>query len=268
MMHPISRCFDSFGVCARAAALAALVLGMINTAAADQLEDAAAALHRMDYATAIALWQPLAQQGNSRAEMGMGKLYDSGLGVPKDPAQATVWYQKAANQGDVEGECFVGERYVQGYGGLPHDVSQGLTLMEKAADHGNANCAEQIGELYRNGLFGAPKNPVQAVAWYRRGAEMGNTLAEGRLGADYQFGIGVQQDSAQAAYWYRKEVEQMRKDAEQGNVVAQLNLGESYETASSGLARDKTAALYWCGKAAQQKSPLKIFAEQCVALAK
>jgi len=268
MTHPISKRLDSFWVSARAAVLAVVILGVSNTAAADQLEDAAAALQRMDYATATALWQPLAQQGNSRADIGMGKIYDSGLGVPKDPAQATVWFQKAANQGDAEGECLLGGRYVQGYGGLRHDVSQGLALMEKAADHGNANCAQQIGELYRNGLFGAPKNLVRAAAWHRRGAEMGDTLAEGRLGTDYQFGIGVQQNSSQAAYWYRKEVEQMRKDAEQGNVAAQLNLGESYETASSGLPRDKAAALYWCGKAARQKSPIKTFAEQCVALAK
>jgi len=268
MTHPVSKRLESFWVSACAAALSVVILGVSNIAAADDLEDAAAALQRMDYATATALWQPLAQQGSSKAEIGMGKIYDGGFGVAKDPAQATVWFQKAADQGDAEGECLVGERYVQGYGGLSHDVSQGLALMEKAVDHGNANCAAQIGELYRNGLFGAPKNPERAAAWHRRAAEMGDTLAEGRLGIDYQFGIGVQQDSAQAAYWYRKEVEQLRKEAEQGSVSAQLTLGQSYEWASSGLPIDKAAALYWCGKAARQKSPIKGFAEQCVAAAK
>jgi TPR repeat protein len=242
MTHPVSKRIESFWVSACAAALSVVSLGVSNIAAADDLEDAAAALQRMDYATATALWQPLAQQGSSKAEIGMGKIYDGGFGVAKDPAQATVWFQKAADQG--------------------------LALMEKAVDHGNANCAAQIGELYRNGLFGAPKNSERAAAWHRRAAEMGDTLAEGRLGIDYQFGIGVQQDSAQAAYWYRKEVEQLRKEAEQGSVSAQLTLGQSYEWASSGLPIDKAAALYWCGKAARQKSPIKGFAEQCVESAK
>jgi TPR repeat protein len=137
--------------------------------------------------------------------------------------------------------------------------------MGKAANHGNANCADQIGELYRNGLFGAPKDPVQAAAWHRKAAEMGDAVAEGRLGMDYQLGVGVRQDSAQAAYWYRKAVEQTRKEADQGNVAAQLNLGESYEWGSLGLVRDKAAALYWCQKAAQQKSRIETLAEECVA---
>lgn len=240
-----------------------------TTATTDKrLKEATAAFVRMDYSTAAAIWRPLAEQGNPAAEVGMGKLYDSGSGVPKDPVQATAWFQRAADQSFAESECTLGLRYVEGFGVQLRDVSQGLALMKRAADQGNGSCAESIGELYRNGLFGVPKDPVQAAAWHRRGAEMGDTLAEGRLGIDYQFGIGVEQDSAQAAYWYRKEVEQMRKDAEQGDVVAQLNLGESYESASSGLPRDKAAALYWCGKAAQQTSRIKVFAEQCVALAK
>lgn len=264
MTYPTSRYLDGFRVSARVIGLVVLILGIANTAAADQLGDAATAFQTMDYATAVAFWRPLAERGNSKAEIGLGKLYDSGFGVPKDPAQATVWFLKAANQGDAEGECIVGERYVQGAGGLFRDISQGLALMRNAVGHGSAYCAGQIGELYRNGLFGVHKDPVEAAAWHRRGAEMGDTLTQGRLGADYEFGIGVLEDSEQAAYWYRKAVEQLRKEAEQGNVASQLNLGQTYEWGSWGLGRDKAAALYWCKRAAQQKSRVEDFAKQCV----
>jgi uncharacterized protein len=241
----------------------------LTTANTDKrLEEATAAFMRMDYSTAAEIWRPLAEQGNPAAEVGMGKLYDAGSGVPKDPVLAMAWYKKAADQGFAEGECTLGLGYVEGLGVQLRDISQGLALMKSAVDHGSGHCAESIGELYRGGLFGVPKDTVQAAAWHRRGAEMGDTLAEGRLGIDYQFGIGVEQNSAQAAYWYRREVEQMRRDAEQGDAVAQLNLGEAYVWASSGLPRDKAAALYWCGKAAQQTSRIKIFAEQCIVLAK
>jgi uncharacterized protein len=230
-----------------------------------ELKEARAAFDRTDYSTAAAIWQPLAEKGNPAAEVGMGKLYDFGWGVPKDRVQATAWYQKAANQGFAEGECTIGLGYVEGMGVQPHDISRGLALMKAAVDHGSGSCAESIGELFRVGLFGVPKDTVQATAWHRKGAEMGDALAESRLGIDYEFGIGIERNPALAAYWYGKEVEQTRKDAEQGDAVAQLRLGQAYAWASSGLPRDKAAALYWCGKAAQQPSRIKAFAEQCVA---
>ncbi|MBY8603345.1 tetratricopeptide repeat protein [Burkholderia arboris] len=265
MTHPVSQSLDGFARRMRAVALAVLILGSAGTALAGQLEDADRAFQRTDYATALALWRPLAEQGNARAEVGLGKLYDSGFGVPKDPAQATVWFQKAANQGDAEGECITGLGYVIRAGDQLQDVSRGVALMKKAVDHGNAGCANQIGELYRNGLFGVPKDHVEAVAWHRRGAEMGDALAEGRLGTDYELGIGVRQDSAQAAYWHGKFVEHVHKEADRGDAVAQLILGESYEWGGSGLVADNAAAMYWCKKAAQQKSRVADAAKQCVA---
>ncbi|MFM0030269.1 tetratricopeptide repeat protein [Paraburkholderia madseniana] len=109
-----------------------------TTATTDKrLKEATAALIRMDYSTAAATWRPLAEQGNPAAEVGMGKLYDSGLGVPKDPVQATAWFQRAADQDFAEGECALGLRYVEGLGVPLRDVSQGLALMKKAADQGN-----------------------------------------------------------------------------------------------------------------------------------
>jgi hypothetical protein len=167
-----------------------------TTAPTDKkLDDASAAFKRTEYAAAAEIWRPLAEQGNPAAEVGMGKLYDFGWGVPQDRVQATSWYQKAADQGFAEGECTIGLGYVEGGRVQPHDVSLGLALMKKAVDHGSGSCAESIGELYRVGLFGVSKDPVEAAAWHRRGAEMGDTLAEGRLGIDYQFGIGVERDS-------------------------------------------------------------------------
>ncbi|WP_081436654.1 tetratricopeptide repeat protein [Burkholderia lata] len=264
MTHLDLQSLGRFSRHTRSVVWTALILGVAGTAVADQVEDAARAFQRTDYATALALWRPLAEQGNSRAEIGLGKLYESGLAVPKDQAQANVWFQKAANQGDAEGECIVGLGYVMGTHGQPQDVSWGVALMKKAVDHGNAGCANQIGELYRNGLFGIPRDHVEAVAWHRRGAEMGDALAERRLGTDYELGIGVRQDSAQAAYWYGKSVAHTRKEADQGDATAQLIMGESYEWGGSGLARDKAAALYWCKKSAQQRSRVADAARQCV----
>jgi len=52
-----------------------------------------------DYATALKEWKPLAEQGDSSAQFGLGWMYDLGKGVLKDYKQAADWYRKAAEQG-------------------------------------------------------------------------------------------------------------------------------------------------------------------------
>ena len=57
------------------------------------------AVTRGDYAEAIVLWGPLAEQGNPAARAGLGVLYANGQGVAQDYAEAARWYQLAASQG-------------------------------------------------------------------------------------------------------------------------------------------------------------------------
>jgi TPR repeat protein len=67
---------------------------------AGPLEDAKSALQRSDYAAALQILRPLADQGNANAQFNLGVIYDRGQGVPQDYAQAVAWYRKAAEQGD------------------------------------------------------------------------------------------------------------------------------------------------------------------------
>jgi TPR repeat protein len=55
---------------------------------------------------------------------------------------------------------------------------------------------------------------------------LGYPLDEERLGSAYEFGQGVEQNPAEAKIWYLRAAEQNRKLAEQGDIVAQLALGE------------------------------------------
>jgi TPR repeat protein len=40
-----------------------------------------------------------AEQGNATAQFDLGMMYENGRGVPRDDAQAVVWFRKAAEQG-------------------------------------------------------------------------------------------------------------------------------------------------------------------------
>ncbi len=56
-----------------------LVLSFAAPVAAGQLEDANAAYNKGDYATALRLLRPLAEQGDAAAQTNLGFMYESGL---------------------------------------------------------------------------------------------------------------------------------------------------------------------------------------------
>ena len=57
-----------------------------------------------DFATAVREWEPLAKQGDIRAQFNLGKIYFKGLGVPQDYKTAVMWYRPAAEQGDARAQ--------------------------------------------------------------------------------------------------------------------------------------------------------------------
>jgi TPR repeat protein len=49
-------------------------------------------------------------------------MYAEGQGVAQDFAQAIIWYEKAAAQGDPDAQCILGEMYADGQGVTQDDV--------------------------------------------------------------------------------------------------------------------------------------------------
>ena len=92
-----------------------LVLSFVEPVTAGPLEDADAALKRRDYASALRLIRPLAEQGDANAQYNFGVFYDNGLGVPQDKVRAYMWFNLSAAQGR-EGGVF----YDNGLG-VPQD---------------------------------------------------------------------------------------------------------------------------------------------------
>ena len=124
-----------------------LALVLSEPVLAGPLEDANAAYGKEDYATALRLFRPLADQGGASAQFMLGFMYDNGEGVPKDYVQAAKWWRLAADQGDARAQFNLG---------LMYDVGQGV-----------------------------PKDYVQAVKWYRLAADRGYARAQFNLGFSY-----------------------------------------------------------------------------------
>jgi len=105
--------------------LAALLVGLalFGQACAGPLEQARTAYEQRDYATALRLFRPLADQGNAVAQNGLGIMYSNGDGVPRDASEAAKWYRLAAEQGNTVAQYSLAYLYVTGQG-VPEDYVQ------------------------------------------------------------------------------------------------------------------------------------------------
>src|SRR5262249_58715973 len=72
------------------------VLSFAASATAGPLEDADVAIKKRDYATAVRLVRPLAEQGDASAQYKLGVFYDNGLGVPQDHISSYMWLNMSA----------------------------------------------------------------------------------------------------------------------------------------------------------------------------
>ena len=84
----------------RSGLLALAIMALAVPAIAGPFEDGFAAADSGDYATAMRMWRPLADQGVADAQFNLGFMYANGEGVPQDDAEAVKWYRKAAEQGN------------------------------------------------------------------------------------------------------------------------------------------------------------------------
>jgi TPR repeat protein len=154
-----------------------LIGALLLVAGCDQssVHNAMAAYQKGDYATAISLFQPLAEGGNASAQVALGLMYDNGQGVARDYAEAVKWYRLAADQGSADAQA-------------------------------------ALGAMYDNG-HGVQQDDAEAVKWYRLAAHQADEFAQYNLGVLYKNGRGVPQDNKRAYLWFNIAAAKGQKDA-------------------------------------------------------
>jgi TPR repeat protein len=140
-----------------------LALAMPTCAIAGPYEDGDAAFHRKEYAIAMEFWQPLAEGGDARAQIGIAKMYLGGLGVPPDQELGLRWCKKAADQGEPNAQYALGSMYRDGHG-VEKDVILALALFRKAADQDLRWAQYNLGLMYFSGE-GIPPDYPEAYYW-------------------------------------------------------------------------------------------------------
>lgn len=164
------------------------------------------AYDRANYATALKVWLPLAEQGDPEAQTYVGDIYEKGLGTSPDYPIAADWYRRAAEQGYASAQVSLGQLYEKGLG-VPKDMMAALDLYREAS--GLDESFEIVPAAQLQALQGAVEQSERTAATRGRQAD---TLARDLLAA-------------------REELEQLRAEAERER--------EELERAGQDLAQQK-----------------------------
>src|SRR5262249_61796453 len=70
---------------------------------AGPFEDGIAAYGKGDYAAALLLLRPLADQGTARAQIILGVMYSRGQGVAQNYDEAMKWYRRGGDRSEGDG---------------------------------------------------------------------------------------------------------------------------------------------------------------------
>ncbi len=168
------------------------------------------------YLTAFELAKTAAATGDPQAHTLVGRLYQEGLGVPRDLIVAAQWYRRAAELGDTEGIFAFGVMLAEG-DGLQRNRAGAADLFEQAAARGHVLANYNLALLFLRG-DGKAESPQRGALHLRYAAERGVAQAQYDLATLYATGIGVTADAAEAAGW-------MERAADQGHVDALLEFG-------------------------------------------
>ena len=136
--------------------------------AAGSYDDAVSALSRGDYATAMRLFRPLAEQGDAKAQFTIGLMYVNGQGVQRNDAEALRWYRLAAERGDARAQFNLGIMYRNGQG-VPQDYVHAFMWLSLSAARGNQSA------INNQGIVAQQMTPAQLAEAQKRASEWSAT---------------------------------------------------------------------------------------------
>lgn len=193
---------------------------------------------------AVELLRPFAERGDTEAQFNIGLLHEFAL---KTPAEAALWYRRAAVGGHPEAENNLGALYFEGRG-VQRSLPEALRWYRASAEREHPPAQYNLGLMIGRGQGVDRADPVEMVRWMTRSAAAGYDRAQAQLGRLYLDGVGVEANPKTAVEWFRKS-------AEQGNAWGQFYYGFQLKR-GEGVPRDLQASAQWFERAAKQKHVL------------
>lgn len=205
------------------------------------------------YDNARKIWQALAERGNAEASFNLGVLYEDGLGVSQDLAQALLHYETAAIGGSFKAQYRLGLLYFVGKT-VPEDKTKAKRWLTEAAVGGDKDSIEMLKILsgvsnsQRDEAFlraetaHASGDYLQAANIWQRLADDNDIVSRTRLAWLYEKGLGVKRDLKHAAKLFRQS-------AIDGDADAQYALAVMLQT-GKGQVQDIKESKLWLQSAA------------------
>ena len=139
--------------------------------------------------------------GDATAQYELAKLIDPDFKASNDRAvEAFKWAMKSAQQGNADGENYVGCCYIGGHG-VSSNSEEGVKWQLKAMEHGSLKAKANMGLNYLQGR-GVAKDHVKAFEYTKEAAEAGLGFAQASLGRMYFAGKGTVTNMTEAVKWF------------------------------------------------------------------
>lgn len=217
---------------------------------------------------------------NTRVEASLllARIYLSGQGIKRDPAQAYTWWSKALDYGFEPAGTLLAQAHLSGIG-TQIDAKPALAFLEAAGQAGDVTALYMLGQLYHHQLprqpdgvpldlkragayYGAAAKaghldatlaaarmmdlgeglpapaPERAIVLYKDAALKGNADAQNALATFFYRGEVVPQNLATARQFFQAAAQRRQPDA-MFNLAVMLAQGQ-------GGAQDMAAAYAWC----------------------
>jgi len=154
---------------------AAALLLLSTPISAQSVKAGIEAWQRADYASAVAIWRPLAEKGDADAQFNLGQAYRLGRGVPINLGLAKSWFERAADAGHLDAETTLGLLLFQN-----GQAADGLKWLRKAAVEGEPRALLVYGTALYNG-DGVTQDRELGYAYVSRAAAQGLAPAKDTL---------------------------------------------------------------------------------------
>eukprot|EP00358_Blepharisma_japonicum_P004749 CAMPEP_0202941016 /NCGR_PEP_ID=MMETSP1395-20130829/1121_1 /ASSEMBLY_ACC=CAM_ASM_000871 /TAXON_ID=5961 /ORGANISM="Blepharisma japonicum, Strain Stock R1072" /LENGTH=565 /DNA_ID=CAMNT_0049635847 /DNA_START=218 /DNA_END=1913 /DNA_ORIENTATION=+ len=151
---------------------------------------------------AIHYYEKAAEQNNVQALENLGMVYSQGNKVKKDTQKAIEYLEKAISLGSSQALHTLGMMHLTG-NGVEKDIQKALEYFESAAKLGNLDSLNSIGVLYMNGE-GVKRDYLTAGQYFQAAASFGHAPALFNLGVMYFKGLGVQRNCQLALELFQK----------------------------------------------------------------
>jgi uncharacterized protein len=192
-----------------------------------------------DHAKALSLYLQAAALGDAEAQFIAGGMYFRGRGTEKDPKAAfRLLYQAALNgKSSPESQKILAQSFLVGQA-VPKSYPEAVHWYQKSADNGDMDAQNELAFLYFVG-HGVEQNPEKAFELFSQAAHSGLAIAQYNVGIMYYTGNGVAGVDLSKSYaWLNLAASNGYQDADAARIFLETVLDQGELAQAQKLSGD------------------------------